>query len=82
MFAVDSLLRQVTVRMQGDIRNFRIRSPAGALLWGSRVESRRGTALREFLHVTVLSPSKGYPRAQRRAQALWDTLVALGSSGW
>lgn len=46
-FAVDSLLWQVTVRMHGDISSFRIKSPAGALMWGSRVKNGRGTAQTE-----------------------------------
>lgn len=33
VFAVDRLLRQVTVRMHGDISSFWIKNPAGAIMW-------------------------------------------------
>lgn len=90
-FAVDSLLRQVTVRMHGDISSFRIRSPAGVSQGPEEGTGPLGYTRRfgQFWTVTMTDPpqtgtweiqvaAEGTPRVRVQAQTSLDFLFHFG----
>ncbi|XP_021511537.1 von Willebrand factor A domain-containing protein 7 [Meriones unguiculatus] len=90
-FAVDSLLRRVTVRMHGDIRSFLIKSPAGVSQGPEEGVGPLGHTRRfgQFWTLTITDPpqtgsweiqveAEGTPRVRVQAQTSLDFLFHFG----